>query len=664
MESSALLRPGIALGNYPQREEPQLAGLEWQVARAVGYFRQRLGGRLVGLAALLRRMAIHEAHYADLDAAGLSQAAAELRKDLFAQGFKDELVARAFALTREVSQRTLGIRHFDSQVAGGWVMLQGKIAEMQTGEGKTLAATLPACTAALSGIPVHVVTVNDYLVTRDAEWMRPVYETLGLTVGTITEEMDADARRVAYGCDITYCTNKQLVFDYLKDRLVVGRGAGRLRLELQGLHQTSEGKGGRLLLRGLCFAIVDEADSVLVDEARTPLIISQSREAAGESRRYRQALQLANTLGTGVDYTVDLQRRDIEFTSRGKGRLWELVQPMGGIWQGERQRESLVLQALHARHMFERDKHYLVRDGKVQIIDEYTGRVMPDRSWEQGLHQLIEVKEGCEITSPPDTLARISYQRFFRRYLRLAGMTGTAREISGELWSVYRLGVVTIPTHRPPQRRRLPTRVYGNGAAKWRAVVERIRALHTDGRPVLVGTRSVAASEHLSALLEDAGLPHRVLNARQDQAEAEIVADAGQPGRITVATNMAGRGTDIHLGPGVAELGGLHVIATERHEARRIDRQLFGRCARQGDPGSFESLLAIDDELVSTYYRGFFTKLLGRAGTRGCLVPGAGAVVVARAQRAAERRHARMRRALLKMDEYLGNVLAFSGRPE
>jgi preprotein translocase subunit SecA len=334
------------------------------------------------------------------------------------------------------------------------------------------------------------------------------------------------------------------------------------------------------------------------------------------------------------------------------------------VWTGRQRREELVRLALSARHLFLRDKQYLVRDGKVQIIDEYTGRIMADRSWEQGLHQMIEAKEDCQITGQLETLARISYQRFFRRYLRLAGMTGTAREVAGELWSVYRLPVVRVPTNRPLCRTRIPDGVYLTSEERWKAVVARVAHLHREGRPVLVGTRSVEASEHLSRLLTVAALPHRVLNARQDKEEAEIIAQAGQPGQVTVATNMAGRGTDIRLGPGVAALGGLHVIATERHEAGRIDRQLFGRCGRQGDPGSYVAIVSLEDEIVRVYggpWRGLAIAL-GRS--RGSVPRWIGGLAFARAQGAAQRLYGRVRRDLLKMDEHLESALAFSGRPE
>ncbi|HLN87593.1 MAG TPA: hypothetical protein VK200_14050, partial [Candidatus Limnocylindrales bacterium] len=533
------------------------------------------------------------------------------------------------------------------------------------GEGKTLTATLAACTAALAGIPVHVVTVNDYLADRDAKWMGPIYSALGLSVATIVHGMDAEARRAAYRADVTYCTNKEIAFDYLKDRIVLGREANRVQLQVERLYEKRP-RLNQLLLRGLHYAIVDEADSVLIDEAKTPLIISGPAGAdSSEQETYQTALLLAKELAPNRDFVIEGRERVIRLLPAGLDRLAQQADALGGVWIRRQWREELARQALSALHMFLKDKQYLVKDGKVQIIDEYTGRVMPDRSWEHGLHQMIEAKEDCAVTQRIDPLARISYQRFFRRYLRLAGMTGTAHEVAGELWSVYRLATVTVPTNRPLQRRGLPTRVYHSAHEKWQAVVNSIEEQQNAGRPVLVGTRSVAASEHLSRLLTARGLEHQVLNARQDRQEAEIVAHAGERCRITVATNMAGRGTDIRLPHSSRNVGGLHVIATELHEARRIDRQLFGRCGRQGDPGTYEAIISLEDELVKIYARRWWQKLRALFPRLG---DGANdwarAATLALAQRAAERLHYRMRRQLLKMDEQLADALAFSGRSE
>jgi preprotein translocase subunit SecA len=547
---------------------------------------------------------------------------------------------------------------------GGWVLLNGMVAEMQTGEGKTLTATLPACALALGGIPVHIITVNDYLAERDAAWMGPLYQALGLKVGTIIHGMGTEERRKAYRSDVTYCTNKEVVFDYLRDRLELGQRPGPVQMRLERLYGAAS-RFDRLRLRGLFFGIVDEADSVLIDEARTPLIIAGPGSNTYEAGIYRQAMALADRLESTKDYRIDFLKRSAEWTDEGRARLAEIAPAMGPFWAARLRREDLVRMALTARHLFQRDRHYVLRDGKVHIVDEYTGRLMPGRSWEGGLHQLIETKEGAEVTVMNETLGRISYQRFFRRYLHLAGMTGTAREGAREFWSVYRLAVVSIPTNRPMRRLGLPVRIYRRAHEKWAAVVERIAELNAAGRPVLVGTRTVAASEHLARLLAGAGLSCRVLNALQDAYEASIVAQAGQRGQITVATNMAGRGTDILLGDTVREMGGLHVIATELHDARRIDRQLFGRCGRQGDPGSHEAFVSLEDELIRAL-PARLRRLPWIAGGTGGPAPGRllGKALFRRAQRAAERTHFLMRRDLLKMDESLDSALAFSGKGE
>ena len=603
----------------------------------------------------------------ELKGRGLNQlrrAADHLRSSLRRDGMRDDLVAASFALVREVAAQTIGMRHFDVQLRGGWILLNGMIAEMETGEGKTLTATLPACTAALAGFPVHVITVNDYLTARDAELMRPVYSALGLSVGVVVHGGDPASRRAAYGCDIAYCTNKELTFDYLRDRIALGSHASRVQLQVEKIAGT-ENRSAKLVLRGLFFGIVDEADSVLVDEARTPLVISGQGDSGGAREMYGGALGLAERLTPGEDFSLDTRERQAHLTDTGREKLDEWAVALPGVWSGRRRREELVARALSALHLFERDKHYMVHDDKIQIIDEYTGRVLADRTWELGLHQMIEAKEGCAISDQQTSLARMTYQRFFRRYLHLAGMTGTASEIADELWSTYRLPVVRVPTNRPVQRKDLGERVHASEREKWNAIARRVRELHLQGRPVLIGTRSVTASELLSALLTTHGVSHRLLNARQDQEEAEVVAQAGQRGKVTVATNMAGRGTDIMLGKGVVELGGLHVIATELHESRRIDRQLFGRCARQGDPGSFEAIVAAEDDLLRSYlgpaarwaarHRGIASKRSGQWLLR---------ILLRLAQRRAESSHARIRKDLLRIDEQLGDMLAFSGRGE
>ncbi|HDI59963.1 MAG TPA: prepilin peptidase [Desulfobacteraceae bacterium] len=663
--SGFIARPWGTEGVYPEREEWRRdAGgrsIDAPVRTPSAGRRPKPGtfGWIVDAAAQYR------GQFDKLTDAQLLLTADALRPRLRREGLTRELVAQAFALVREAAGRHLGIPHFDVQLIGGQVLLSGMVAEMETGEGKTLVATLPACTLALVGVPVHIITVNDYLAARDAQWMGPVYQALGLSVGTIVHGKDPAARREAYRCDVTYCTNKEVAFDYLRDRLVLSDRPTRLRLSVERLYGDAS-RLKRLVMRGLPFAIVDEADSVLVDEARTPLIISSQAEGLYGETVYRMAMNLAKTLVAGKDFIVYESDRNITLVHRGRARVLASDWTEASANINDKQKEQLVRQGLTALHLFRRDQHYLVKDGKVQIIDEYTGRLMADRSWEMGLHQLIEVKEGCEVTLPKQTLARISYQRFFRRYLGLAGMTGTAREVARELWAVYRLPVVAIQTNRPVRRTFWPDRVFATQDEKWRAVVDVIAGQHEKGRPVLVGTRSVEASEHLSRLLDAKHLPHRVLNARQDKEEAKIIAEAGMAGCITVATNMAGRGTDIRLGDGIAERGGLFVIATERHEAGRIDRQLFGRCGRQGDPGTCVAMVALDDELVATHAPPWLRipAVLTARLHIGFLSRWIGALVFRAAQRSAQRLHSRMRRNLLKMDDQVGESLAFSGRPE
>ena len=642
---------------YPERDDAPAGKFE----RLLTELRYLAGRAESGTRRLSRIIAAVEAHsVSQLSDQELRARAAALRPRLRRQGFDDlDLAAQAFALVREASVRTTGLRHFDVQLIGGWAMLRGMVSEMDTGEGKTLTATLTAATAALAGRAVHVVTVNDYLAERDATQMGPVYRLLGLSVGCVRQGQQPAERRAAYACDVTYCSNKEVAFDYLRDRLVLGGKPHPIALRLGALAGgPGDGNAGeRLLLRGLQFAIVDEADSVLVDEARTPLILSGGSDRTGSEQLHRDALEIAGTLEE-PDFRVG--EEGIEITEAGDKKLARVGKELGGVWKGPRRREQLVRQALTALHVFQRDKHYLVRDGKVQIVDEYTGRLMPDRSWERGLHQLIEIKEGVEVTPVRETLARISYQRFFRRYLHLCGMTGTAAEIAGELRAVYRLRVARVPTNRPVRRTRHASRYFGSAAAKWQAVVEAIVEHSARGQPVLVGTRSVKASEHLAKLLQERNISFRLLNARQDRDEAEIVARAGERGCVTVVTNMAGRGTDIRLGEGVPELGGLHVIATELHDAARIDRQLFGRCGRQGDPGSFEAIIALEDDLVKS-----FAPLFHGGFARGAGMPAVfGATVFRLAQWRAERAHSRARRDLLDLDDYLGDILAFSGRGE
>jgi preprotein translocase subunit SecA len=648
-------------------EKRELRGEQWLDRMGValtGAIARKLRSNPASVRAIVGRVAAVEGKFRGLSESQLRERALELKRSLRREGLRDDLVAEAFALVRETAGLIMGMRHFDVQLIGGWILLNGMVAEMHTGEGKTLTATLPACTAALAGIPVHVITVNDYLVERDCELMRAVYETLGVSVAAATADMDHAERQAAYAHDIVYCTNKTLVFDYLRDRILLASGSSSLHLRLEKIYG-ADTRSRKLLLRGLHFAIVDEADSVLVDEARTPLIISAEVASADEALVAEQALALARQLVSGEDFVIVKADRRIALTETGHQRMLDLCRELGGVWAGALRREELVSQALTALHLFVLDDHYLVRDGKIQVIDEHTGRVMADRSWGQGLHQLIESKEGCAITPRKEPLARISYQRFFRRYLRLAGMTGTGAEVAGEFGSVYDLPVVPVPTHRPSRRTYLPDRIFLTEAEKWRCVADRVAELHARGVPVLLGTRTVAASEVASRLLAERGLEHTVLNAKQDEEEANIVAGAGAAGRITVATNMAGRGTDIHIPPEVCELGGLHVLLSERYEAGRIDRQLAGRCARQGDPGCFEAILSLEDPVLHPFRDGILDWMVRKFVPPGSpFVSASRRLLVRFAQYRTERMQSRIRKNLLKTDKQMGDILSFSGRPE
>jgi len=665
MPSAGTLRADrelLTLNPYLERHEPEPNRVDRLLLAAASHLPQL--GVLVRARLRLRARAVLALapEMRALSDADLLATAQRLRQGLARAGLASTLVVRSFALVREATRRHLELEHYPVQLMGGFAMLDGRLAEMQTGEGKTITALLPAVTAALAGRPVHVVTVNDYLAQRDAEELRPVYEALGLSVGLVRSGQTPDMRRAAYRADIAYCTNKDLVFDYLRDRAQLGPRRGRAQALLDEA-LPRDGGGGQLLLRGLHFAIVDEADSVLIDEARTPLILSTPAAPAKHPEQFAVALDLARILEIRRDYTIDLRRQRIEFTEPGRDRLRRAVAEQSGLWHVEQAREGLIVQALSALHFYQLDKQYIVADEKIQIVDESTGRVMPDRSWEHGLHQMIEAKEGVPITGERRTLAQITYQRFFRRYRHLTGMSGTLREASAELRAVFGLRVVRIPPNRRSRRRNRGVRMYLHSERRWRAVALRtVEMSHDHHRPVLVGTRSVAASEEISRLLAMAAIPHTVLNARQDADEAEIIARAGAAGAVTIATNMAGRGTDIRLAPGVAEAGGLHMILTEFHESKRVDRQLFGRCARQGDLGSHEAIIALDDEL----FRRFTTRLAQWSAKLRW--PGSQTIpkLLARqlrnlSQNASELRHAKARKATVEADRKREKALAFAG---
>ncbi|WP_206811157.1 preprotein translocase subunit SecA [Paradesulfitobacterium ferrireducens] len=491
----------------------------------------------------------------------------------------DALLPEAFAVVREAAKRVLNQRHYDVQLIGGMVLHEGKIAEMKTGEGKTLVATLPSYLNALSGRGVHIVTVNDYLARRDSEWMGQIHRFLGLSVGLIVHGLNYAERRESYHADITYGTNNEFGFDYLRDNMVT-RPEGLVQRELN-------------------FAIVDEVDSILIDEARTPLIISG--EADKPTELYYRVAKVIPRLKVEEDYHVNEKDRVVTLTEHGVGRVESMLGVDNLYDDLHTEVAHHVNQALKAHALFKRDRDYVVKDGQVIIVDEFTGRLMFGRRYSEGLHQAIEAKENVKIEKESQTLATITFQNYFRMYNKLAGMTGTAMTEAPEFRKIYKLDVVEIPTNKDMIRDDMPDVVYRTEEGKFQAVVEEIGERHAKGQPILVGTVSIEKSERLSAMLERRGIPHQVLNAKHHEKEALIVSEAGQRGMVTIATNMAGRGTDIVLGEGVAQLGGLHIIGTERHESRRIDNQLRGRAGRQGDPGSSQFFLSLEDDLMRLF---------------------------------------------------------------
>jgi len=537
----------------------------------------------------------------ELDDAGLRARSDELRGRAREGQDLDELLIEAFALCREAGRRAVGLRHFDVQLVGGIVLHQGKIAEMKTGEGKTLVASLALYLNALAGKGVHLVTVNDYLARRDAGWMAPIYHLLGMTVGvnvgsTATYVYDPEyldethpdprlqhlrpaSKKEAYGADITYATNSELAFDYLRDNMA------------RDLEQCSQ--------RDLNYGIVDEVDSILIDEARTPHIISGQSDESTD--KYYQYARWAARLTEGEDFEVDLKHKSASLTETGIAKM-ERWTGIKNIYDLENVIEAhQINQALKAKALFLRDRDYLVKDAEVVIVDEFTGRTMPGRRWSDGLHQAVEAKEGVKVQQEQKTIATITVQNYFRQYEKLAGMTGTAMTEAEEFHKIYKLDVVAIPTHRDMIRNDSPDVIYKSEKSKFEAVIEEIIEMNQQKRPVLVGTVSVEKSERLARMLERRGVKHNVLNAKQHEREAGIIAEAGQPAAVTIATNMAGRGTDIVLGPGVTDVGGLHIIGTERHESRRIDNQLRGRAGRQGDPGSSKFFISLEDDLMKIF---------------------------------------------------------------
>lgn len=530
--------------------------------------------------------------------------AVESARDAVLLGYTQAAVDQAFAVTREAIRRELGLSLYPEQVIGGLIMAEGACAEMATGEGKTVTAILPTALFGWSGRGVHVLTVNDYLAARDAEITSPVYRRLGMSVGVVIDATKRTDRRAAYDADITYAADKQIVFDYLRDRLAAPPGATLSGSILRSMTEENEpGWMSQVVHRGFHAVIVDEADSVLIDEAATPAIIAAEElsEGSGEDpsgRHHMIAAEIACSLAPEEDYKVDRKLRHVELTDEGRERLREMTGQLPAFWTGPRRSEELVRTALVAKEIQVLGDDYIIRDGKVEIVDRSTGRVLEGRQWQMGLHQAVEAKEGLDPTRARRTSTRISYARFFQQYRHIAGMSGTLREVADELWRTYNLSVVRVPTHRPVIRDERRDVVYTTEQDKLEAVVQRVCDVHATGQPILVGTRSVVTSEKLGGMLGERGVACRILNAEREQEEASIVELAGKHGAVTVATNMAGRGTDIKLDPKAREFGGLFVIGTERHSERRVDRQLFGRAGRQGDPGVAQMFLSLEDQLI------------------------------------------------------------------
>lgn len=545
----------------------------------------------------------------------------------------DDILPDAFAVIREASRRVLGMRQFDVQLIGGIILHRGNIAEMGTGEGKTLVATAPVYLNALEGKGAHVITVNDYLAKRDSEWMGQVYKFLGLSVGLIVHDLDFEQRKIAYNSDITYGTNNEFGFDYLRDNMV------------SSLDQ--------MVQRPLHYCLIDEVDSILIDEARTPLIISGPGQKSTDN--YYVMSKLVPQLKLGEDYTIDEKQKTVAPTEAGVSKMEKMLKVDNLYDTDNLELNHLFVQALRAQAMMERDRDYVVKDGEVVIVDEFTGRLMYGRRYSDGLHQAIEAKEGLQVQRESQTLATITFQNYFRMYDKLAGMTGTAKTEEQEFIKIYGLEVFQVPTNRPVQRKDLPDVIFKTKRGKYRAVVREIERRHATGQPMLIGTTSIEQSEQLSHMLKEAGIVHNVLNAKYHELEAQIVAQAGQKGQVTIATNMAGRGTDIVLGEGVSDLGGLAIIGTERHESRRIDNQLRGRAGRQGDPGSSQFFLSLEDDLLRIFGGDNIKKFMEKMGLeedeeiRSSMVSSA----IQKAQKRVEERNFDIRKYVLEYDDVM-----------
>ena len=589
-------RPGITFGEHPQRaESSSLSGFDLRAKNFIASVKRK-SVSFEDFEEVLSEINQAYAQIEALDASAQLADANNIACEIRLKGLQHKSVVQCFAHLKIATREVLSFEPHAEQLFAAWSMLHGCITEMQTGEGKTLTATLAATTMALTGTPVHVITVNDYLAERDANQQRRLYRYFSLSCRCVNSAMNDHEKRKAYNADVVYGTNKQIVFDYLRDSITLDYQRSKLinsYSSLMGLSSPTP------IMRGLGYAVIDEADSVLIDDARVPLILAETcgKDLAAETQA-SVALSIASTLKEHTDYTLQAESGTIVITEKGARTVKDITKPLGKSWAIDRVRQEFIRQALCVLHLFELDRHYLINDDKIELIDESTGRIMADRKLQHGLHRMLELKEKCSVTEATDVIAGLSFQRFFKRYCHLSGMSGTLKEVKSELNQVYGLKVVTVPAHKTPRRKVLDTIVFADRHSQLEFALNDIKARHGAGQPLLLGTRSVAFSEVLSDLLSVHGIKHNLLNARQDDSEAETIAEAGISNAITVATNMAGRGTDIALQGTASSLGGLHVINLEVNDSKRVDRQLYGRSARQGDPGSCQALLTLQDNLV------------------------------------------------------------------
>ena len=656
-----VVQPGHYLDWYPESLDNELDQFQ-QLLSKFKYINHGYSTRFANFKYTAKHIDQIISEYSKLSESARNEKLRQVKLNLHETGLSKANLEQTFALVSLEVEKLFGFTLHREQLFCAWVLLHGKLAEMATGEGKSITAAIAAIVAALAGAPVHIITTNDYLVERDATSMQSLFARFGLSCSYVSSDMEDDERREAYAKAICYVSNKQLVFDYLRDRQQLGNRPSSILTRIQGLCLS---EAPQPLLRGLCFAIVDEADSVLIDDAITPLILSQQLQGDKDISQSLTAISLARRLQINDEVKIDNRARRVIITEQGENQLAELSSGLEGVWKNRRFRHELVRQALSAIYLFERDKDYIVREGEVVLVDQSTGRVMPDRKLQHGLHQMLETKEKCELTGQSETIASLSFQNFFKRYKHLCGMTGTAQEAKVELRRVYQLSVVCVPTHQATRRIKRSPLYALNEQEHLKLLVSEIKKYKSTGQPVLVGTRTLSQSERISDSLTSAGFNHQVLNARQDQNEAEIIAKAGDKGAITIATNIAGRGTDIPISEEVCALGGLQVIVAELNDNQRIDRQLVGRGARQGDPGSFQYIISLADEMLVRFLPKSLLYMISNRTLRNTKVwPIFCKYMSSYVQTTHERRQRNIRKQVALSDKEMNKKLSFSGYKE